>query len=116
LHNRSTNTLSADPSVQKVATAQELIGWHHILKGRFTKEWRFTQDKYLKENHIHSKKKNRASWLTTVIDTLFKEWNKLWDLRNIDIATDMTPKQRCKQMSDKPYENASNYTKSTKTQ
>jgi hypothetical protein len=85
LHNRSTNTLqSADPLVQKVATAQELTVWHHILKGRFTKELRITQDKYLRENHIHTKKKNGASWMTTVIDTIFKEWNTLWDLRNGD--------------------------------
>jgi hypothetical protein len=84
LHNQSTTTLSSDPSVHKVATAQELIGGHHILKGLFTKEWRITQDKYLRENHIHTKKKNGTSWMTTVINTSFKEWNTLCDLCNGD--------------------------------
>jgi hypothetical protein len=42
------------------------------------------QDKYLRENHIHNKKKNGASWMTTVINTIFKDWNTLWDLHNRD--------------------------------
>ena len=47
LHGRPTAEIHVDPAVADVAAAQEIIGWHHILKGRFSKSWKTAQDKYL---------------------------------------------------------------------
>jgi hypothetical protein len=82
LHNKDFATIRADPSVQHVATAQAAIGWDQIIKGRFAAQWSACQ-------HAHfgpdcNKRLNGTSWLTNVIDLIYKEWWKLWEMRNGD--------------------------------
>jgi hypothetical protein len=53
-----------------------------MLKGRFSKSWSEFQDAHLGQDA--TKAKNGKTWMATAIDTLFKEWWKLWELRNSD--------------------------------
>ena len=69
-------------SVHEVAAAQSALGWRQMLKGRFSKKWRLYQDRYL--GHRATKRQNGTTWMTGLIDVMFKEWWKLWELRNSD--------------------------------
>jgi hypothetical protein len=71
-----------DPSVREVAEDQEEIGWHHILKGRFSRKWKQTQDRYLGTRA--DEKVNGGTWMTKVITKWFEQWLKLWKMRNED--------------------------------
>jgi ferredoxin-thioredoxin reductase catalytic subunit len=82
LHNESIQTVPVHPAVAHVAQAQAAIGWHQILKGRISKSWAAFQDQHLGTSK--TKSKNGRTWATTVIDTFFKEWWKLWESRNQD--------------------------------
>jgi hypothetical protein len=55
-----------DPAVADVAEAQAEIGWHQILKGRFAKAWKATQDRYLGSRT--TRKENGATWMTKVVE------------------------------------------------
>jgi hypothetical protein len=76
------DTMTVDPAVADVAAAQEEIGWHHILKGRFAKQWRVVQDKYIGKNS--NKKRTGSLWIIKVIEVWFTEWVSMWTLRNED--------------------------------
>jgi hypothetical protein len=82
LENRSLATLNVEPEATDIAEAQEAIGWHQILKGRFSQAWSETQSKYLGSRA--TKKKNGDTWMTKLIETILGEWLKLWKLRNED--------------------------------
>ena len=47
LDNREATSIRVDPSVADIGTAQAAIGWHHILKGRFSKKWGEAQTRYM---------------------------------------------------------------------
>jgi hypothetical protein len=82
MEGRSMTTIRVDPAVADVAAAQAAIGWHHILKGRFSKRWRITQDRYLRSKATNEN--NGSTWLTKIIKVWFLEWLRLWKLRNED--------------------------------
>jgi hypothetical protein len=65
-----------------VADAQASIGWHQLFFGRFSSSWSQVQDDHLGTRK--TKRNNGRTWLTKIIDTLFKAWWQLWDLRNSD--------------------------------
>ena len=69
--------LEVDPSVHDISLAQEKIGWHQLLKGRFTKIWN-TQSTFPSQQGRHNR------WTTTVISCLFDQWWNLWEIRNHD--------------------------------
>ena len=77
------DTITIDPAVEHVATAQANIGWDQIFKGRFSQSWRIMQDQYLGSRQ--TKCNTGQTWLTNVINTIFQEWWKLWELRNEDL-------------------------------
>jgi hypothetical protein len=74
--------ISIQPGLRGIATAQRDIGWHQILRGRFSKQWIQAQDQYLGTNT--TKQNNGTQWLTNVIDYIFTQWWSLWELRNED--------------------------------
>jgi len=84
LYDKDTSTLPIDPQVQDIAAAQQTIGWHHMFKGRFSRKWSQAQDRFMHDNNLKTKRKNGSTWMTNLIDVIFTEWNKLWDLRNGD--------------------------------
>ena len=71
------NDTGDDPDVTKICTAQAKIGWHHILKGRFSVQW---------NNHgVHpSHRQQHSNWTVEVIDCIFTNWWQLWEIRNKD--------------------------------
>ena len=69
-------------SLQHVVTAQDDIGWNHLLKGRISKQFAIEQNNYLGTDATG--KKNGTSWLVGLIDTIFKQIWDLWDMRNKD--------------------------------
>jgi hypothetical protein len=81
-HNRPLHSIQVPPSMTEVAVSQQAIGWHHILKGRFSKHWKAIQDRHL--GHKATKRMNGSTWITNVIQTWFTEWLKLWTIRNED--------------------------------
>jgi hypothetical protein len=82
LEGRPPETMAVESAVQHVAEAQANIGWHHIFKGRFSQTWKQVQDQYLGSRK--TKRNNGQTWLTKIIDTIFKEWWRLGELRNSD--------------------------------
>ena len=82
LNNMPSDTIVVDPAVADVAASQAVIGWTQILKGRFSKLWATTQDRYLGAKA--NVKVNGSKWVTQVIESILVEWLKLWKLRNED--------------------------------
>jgi len=63
--------------------AQASIGWHHLLKGRFSKLWTRYQQTHLESLGVNSSQQG-LKWTVNVIHCIFKSWLQLWDLRNED--------------------------------
>jgi hypothetical protein len=82
LFSATTTGITIQPGLHVTATAQRTIGWHQILRGRFSKQWITAQDQYL--GTTASKQNNGARWLTNIIDFIFAQWWTLWELRNED--------------------------------
>jgi hypothetical protein len=82
LFSASTTGIIVQPGLRDVATAQQTIGWHQLLRGRFSKQWIKAQDQYLGTNA--TTQNNGTQWLTNVIDFIFTQWWTLWELRNED--------------------------------
>ena len=74
--------IPSDPRYNELQAAQERIGWQHFFKGRFSKKFIEFQDRHL--GRQRTSKKNGLSWLTGLIDVIFKQWWELWELRNGD--------------------------------
>ena len=51
-----------------------------MLRAKFSKQWRLYQDRYL--GNRATKRKNGTTRMTGLMDVIFKEWWKLWELRN----------------------------------
>ena len=82
IYNNNLQDIAIPPSVAHVATAQDDIGWHQILKGRYSLSWASYQDSYLGSKA--TSRNNGLSWVIGLIDAFFKEWWKLWTIRNED--------------------------------
>ena len=72
----------SESAVWEVSRAQRNIGWSQMLKGRFSHKWSEYQDCYLGAKS--TKKNNGTTWMIGLIDLIFQEWWKLWELRNSD--------------------------------
>ncbi len=82
INQTDTSTISVPASVAHIAQQQQKIGWHHILQGRFSSEWRRHYQRFLGPEATN--KKNGHTWVTSVITTIFTQWLDLWKLRNQD--------------------------------
>ena len=59
---------------REIVTQQNLIGWNNFFKGRWTKEWAVTQEAHLKQTGKFSAKCSGITWVTNLIDTMWKDW------------------------------------------
>jgi len=84
LHQHQQSVIKIPDGMETLAAAQHAIGWEHILKGRFTKQWIPIQDRYLRDIDKWTSKRTGKTWLTTVITTIFEEFFSQWTLRNED--------------------------------
>jgi hypothetical protein len=82
LDGRSMMTIRSDPAVAHVFLAQREIGWHQILKGRFSQEWKKAQDRCLGPSA--AREENGSTWMIKIIEVWLSQWLKLWKLRNED--------------------------------
>jgi hypothetical protein len=73
---------NVNPIVTTIATAQAVIGWGQMMKGRFALEWQTAQHDAM--NNKSTKHKNAQRWSTQIIQTIFEKWLELWRLRNED--------------------------------
>ena len=75
--------------LHRLINQQNLIGWHHILLGRFTNEWATLQDNFfIRINEEERRKKHKRTgqkWQTTMISWLWDQWWELWISRNKDV-------------------------------
>lgn len=65
-------------------TQQRRLGWLHMLFGRYVRSWETLQIKYNVTMEV-MKPKNKSTWTASLIGMIWKEWLKLWDIRNITI-------------------------------
>ena len=64
---------------------QTRIGWNQLFVGRFIYEWSDLQQDYLVLQRIVSKKYSGTSWITGVIQIIWKHVYQNWDARNADL-------------------------------
>jgi hypothetical protein len=60
------------PRFHTLFQAQSNIGWHHILKGRFSKSWR---------HHLYRDRERTMQWITFSIRTIWYEVYTIWKTR-----------------------------------
>ena len=82
LNNRDVAGIAVNPEVADVAEAQQEIGWNQILKGRFSKTWALTQDRYLGSQA--TTRANGSGWMVKVIESILSEWLTMWKVWNED--------------------------------
>ena len=70
------------PNFQLLVIEQNAIGWHHLFRGRLSKEWRRHQDIHLSTNEKSDPKKSGAQWSRSVVTHFLQRWLQLWKLRN----------------------------------
>ena len=64
---------------------QRRIGWKQLFVSRFVYEWSDLQQDYLVLQRIVSKKYSGTSWITGVIQIIWKHVYQNWDARNADL-------------------------------
>jgi hypothetical protein len=74
--------------VRAVIRQQNLIGWRQLIKGRFSNEWSKLQvDHYarMRSRRGTPDKRSGHRWQIKLIRLIWKEWMKLWKLRNEEL-------------------------------
>jgi hypothetical protein len=77
--NTMSNTYQSQKYIELVQDQSD-IGWHNVMKGRFSYKWDECQQSYLVS--IKDKNKKTGKWSATVISFLFSKWFELWKIRN----------------------------------
>ena len=76
------DTIQVPPGLETLAESQREIGWKQLLKGRLSTQWQQYRDAHLGSSATD--KNSGLKWATMVVDSIFKSWWKLWQLRNAD--------------------------------
>ena len=79
---------SRQPALNNLIEQQTMIGWDHLLKGRFCVEWKILQQEHLDTISAEKKKEdkidNADTWLRKIIRKIWVLWLELWKQRNED--------------------------------
>ena len=79
-------TTNREFSFELLASAQNDIGWDHLLRGRFSHHWVQTQQHHIDhEDEASSKKFTGQRWLKQVLHHLWTHLCLAWKLRNADL-------------------------------
>ena len=80
------------PDVRGVIRQQTRVGWKHIMLGRFVREWRRVQGRYVdriivprQTDSAVTHQSTPEKWLTGLIAVLWEQWYILWEDRNLDL-------------------------------
>jgi hypothetical protein len=66
--------------------AQNKIGWQHLLKGRFSKQWNQIQTKHIADDpDLDPEKQSGERWMKRVINHIWTNLWKVWLIRNDDL-------------------------------
>jgi hypothetical protein len=74
--------------VRSAIAQQNAIGWRQVFSGRFGQEWSRIQDDYYARDRRQrgaNDKRNGTKWQVQLITHIWKEWTKLWKLRNEEL-------------------------------
>jgi hypothetical protein len=75
-HRFQMNPNNREPLFRALVNSQNKIGWHQLLKGRFSKQWTQIQDQHLLDDiDIDNEKQSGDRWLKL---TLHHTWTHLW--------------------------------------
>ena len=85
LHNEPAIFSDFPPIYNSLIFHQTRIGWKQLFVGRFIYEWSNLQQNYLVLQRIISKKYSGTSWITGVIQIIWKHVYQNWDARNADL-------------------------------
>ncbi len=75
-------------AVRAVIIHQNSIGWRQMFNGRFSMEWiRLRDDHYAIQRSERGTKDRRSGhrWQIKLICLIWKEWTKLWKMRNEEL-------------------------------
>jgi hypothetical protein len=75
-----------EPRFQYLVSAQNTIGWQHLLKGRFSHHWLQCQQLHIYlDPDIDSTKNTSERWLKRILNCLWNSLWQVWILRNEDL-------------------------------
>ena len=84
LYNTDEESIIVPAGLEDLAENQRMIGWKHILMGRLSSQWQQHQQSHLASTNQATAKNNGLTWATDLASLIFKQWWKLWELRNGD--------------------------------
>jgi hypothetical protein len=70
------------PSLHKLISDQNSIGWNQLFRGRMVNEWATLQQSSLVDNGVQTPSLSGRSWVATVVTTLWTRFFELWESRN----------------------------------
>jgi hypothetical protein len=89
LHDPTFQMIAAhrEPQFQYLVTAQNQIGWNHILKGRFSSHrWLQCQQVHIYlDPDTNSTKQSGAQWLKRILNCMWTSLWQVWLIRNDDL-------------------------------
>ena len=75
-----------EPCFESLVSCQNDIGWHHLLRGRFSKQWIQLQQSHIDHDpEISSKTFSGHTWLKKVLHLLWSHLYLAWKERNADL-------------------------------
>ena len=79
-------TTNREVSFELLVSAQNDIGWDHLLRGRFSHHWVQIQQNHIDhEDEVSSKKFTGQRWLKQVLNHLWTHLHLAWKLRNANM-------------------------------
>ena len=70
------------PEYARLIQQQNAIGWMHLFRGRWTKEWKQCQYRWARSRPIPNAVEVANKWVHLQSRTMLDQWWKLWKLRN----------------------------------
>jgi hypothetical protein len=85
-HRFQMNPNNREPLFRALVNSQNKIGWHQLLKGRFSKQWTQIQDQHLLADiDIDNAKQSGDRWLKLTLHHIWTHLWKVWLNRNDDL-------------------------------
>ena len=73
------------PVFRVLINSQNKIGWQHLFKGRFSKQWTQIQARHILDDlEINQEKQSGNRWLKTILNHVWTQLWQLWLVRNND--------------------------------
>ena len=80
------NPNNREPVFRALVNSQNRIGWQHLIKGRFSKQWTQIQGRHiLDESEIDQEKQSADRWLKIILHHIWTHLWQLWLARNEDL-------------------------------